>query len=1032
MNLSPNPAAFTVRRWQFTLLAFAMLFCLGLASFFSIARSEDPHFPIPIMITTAVLPGADARDVEELLVKPLEDAVDRLDDVKEIRSTATDGVAVVLVEFDWSSDPQKKYEEVLREINAIRATLPSGLTRLETRRARTTETTIRQVALVSETLPWRDLEKEAERLRERLDRAPGVRQALYVGAPRSEARVAVDIGRLAELGLSPTQVSDALRNAGADVPLGSVQAGDRRFNVKTAGAYETLEAIRAVPVRAASGRVVRVSDVAVVDWATDEPTHLTWINGERAVILAVKQRDRIDVFKVRDFVEQALDAHEPTLPASIRLVRAFDQAANVQNRLNKLYRDFGIALGLVLITLAPLGTRAALVVMVSIPTSLLIAVFGLQQAGFTLNQLSIAGFVLALGLLVDDSIVVVENIARRIREGENRVDAAINGTAQIGVAVIGCTATLMLAFLPLMFLPEGAGMFIKSLPVAVLLTVGASLFVSLTIIPFLASRLLNAHEEEGGNWLLRKVTAGIHAFYRPLLHRALARPWLWLAGIMALCATAFPVMGMIGQSLFPPAGIPEFIIRIETPDGTALRRTEQALDHAEAILEKRRADGEVNWYISNLGRGNPQVFYNIFQREVATNYAEIVVQKASWKTSTALPWLDALRSDLEAFPGARFTVVVFENGPPVEAPIVVRIKGEDLGVLKQMAAQVTAAIEATPGTRDVDNPMRLDRTDIDLGINEAQAAALGIPAGLERRVARLALAGETASRLRDEDGEEFPVVVRLPNVEGNDVSALDRIMVPTGSGGLAPLSGFATPELVSAPAAINRFNGERAVTITARTQTGFLTSAVSADVLARVTQAVKPAPGYAIEQGGQAAAQATSFSGIGVAFLIALFGILAVLVLEFGKFRTAIVVAGIIPLGIFGAVMALAVTGNSLSFTATIGIVALIGIEIKNSILLVDFTEQLRREGVELMDAIEQAGEVRFLPVLLTSVTAIGGLIPLTLDQSGLYSPLAIAIIGGLVTSTFLSRVATPVMYYLTARGEEKRRLQGVQAASGL
>ena len=490
-----NPASFTVERWQFTLLAFALLGLLGLNAFQSIPRSEDPHFPIPIVITNVVLPGADAKDVEELLVKPIEDVVDGLDDVKEVRSVAADGVATIIVEFEWSTNPERKYDEVIREVNAIRNTLPSGIVRLETRRARTTETNILQVALVSDLVPWKTMDRVADDLREDLARSPGVRKAEYWGAPRSEARVSIDAGRLATMRLSPTQVADALRNAGIDTPIGAVHAGERRFNVKTKGAYKSLEQIKDVPVFASANRVVRVRDVADVSWDTAEASHLTFLNGKRAMLVTVKQRDKVDVQRVRDGLEGRLDAFEKRLPAGIRLERAFDQSVNVNHRLGSLYRDFGIALGLVLITLLPLGIRAGFVVMLSIPMSLLIGIFWLQNAGFTLNQLSIAGFVLSLGLLVDDSIVVTENIARRIREGEDRVSAAINGTGQIAVAVLGCTATLMLAFLPLLFLPEGSGQFIRSLPVTVLLTIAASLFVSLTVIPFLASRMLNKHED---------------------------------------------------------------------------------------------------------------------------------------------------------------------------------------------------------------------------------------------------------------------------------------------------------------------------------------------------------------------------------------------------------------------------------------------------------------------------------------------------------------------------------------------------------
>lgn len=1014
--MSFDPAGFAVRRWQFTLVAFALLTVLGLNAFFSIPRSEDPHFPIPIMVVRAVLPGAEPTEMEQLVADPLEDALDGLDDVDEIRSTSQDGAAVVQVSFDWSVEPDRKYDEVVREVNAIRSRLPDGLALLEVRRARTTEVAIVQVALVSDHLPMRRLEKVAERLRERLARTPGVRQAEYWGAPPSEVQVALDLPKLSALQLPATAVADALAAAGAEAPIGAVHAGDRRFNVKSGGAFRDLEAIRQTPVRSVDGRVVRVQDVAQVGWAQAEATHLTRFNGQRALFVTVKQKDGADVAKVTRSVNAALDEFERSLPPGVKLERAFQQSENVKHRLNRLFRDFGLALTLVLITLLPLGLRAGVVVMMSIPLSLLMGLAVMQGFGFTLNQLAIAGFVLSLGLLVDDSIVVTENIARRLREGEDRTAAAVNGTRQISLAVLGCTATLMLAFLPLMALPEGSGAYIRSLPVAVLTTVGASLIVSLTIVPFLASRILSRHEDPEGNALLRTINGGIHRFYTPILHRALARPWIALAIILGICATTIPMLGAIGSSLFPAAETPQFIVRIETQQGTALAKTDEALRFVERRLAQEEA---IVWRAANLGRGNPQIFYNVNQAEPQPNYAEVYASLEAWEPGESGALLDALRRDFDRYPGARIRVIVFENGPPIEAPIAVRLQGQNLEVLKALAGQAEGVLKATPGARDVVNPMRLDRTDLELGLDEAKAAALGVPAGAGRRIARLALSGEPVARYRDADGDDYAVNVRLPMAGRNELAALEDIYLPTTTGSAVPLGVVAEPELTSSPARIDRIDRLRTVTVTAYVSTGYLTSAVTEDVVARLERELNLPPGYTLSLGGQAEAQSESFAGLGAAIMIAVFGILAVLVLEFGKFKTALVVAGIIPLGLFGAVTALWITGNSMSFTATIGMIALIGIEIKNSILLVDFTEQLRRGGMALRPAIERAGEVRFLPVLLTSVTAIAGLTPLALEGSGLYSPLAIAIIGGLVTSTVLSRVATPVMYWLLSRGEK-------------
>jgi multidrug efflux pump subunit AcrB len=1021
-----DPAGFAVRRWQFTLVAFALLTMLGLNAFFSTPRSEDPHFPIPIMIVRAVLPGAEPTEMEQLIADPLEDVLDGLDDVDEIRSTSQDGAAVIQVLFNWDVDTDRKYDEVVREVNALRPRLPDGLALLEVRRARTTEVAVIQVALVSEHLPMRRLEKVAERLRERLARAPGVRQAEYWGAPPSEVRVSLDLARLSALQLPATAVADALAAAGAEAPLGAVHAGERRFNLKAGGAFRDLETIRLTPVRSVDGRVVRVQDVADVAWAQTEPTHLARFNGARAVYVTVKQKDGADVARLTTAVNAALDEFETSLPAGVKLERGFQQSDNVKHRLNRLFRDFGLALTLVLITLLPLGFRAGVVVMMSIPLSLLIGLSIMQGLGFTLNQLAIAGFVLSLGLLVDDSIVVTENIARRLRAGEDRVTAAVNGTRQISLAVLGCTATLMLAFLPLMFLPEGSGAYIRSLPVAVLTTVAASLLVSLTIIPFLASRILSRHEDPEGNALLRAINGAIHRIYSPVLHRALARPWLALAIILGICATTIPMLGAIGSSLFPPAETPQFLVRIETQQGTSLAKTDEALRYVEGRLAQEEA---IVWRAANLGRGNPQIFYNVNQAEPQPNYAEVYASLEAWEPAESPALLDKLRADFDRYPGARIRVIVFENGPPIEAPIAVRLQGQDLNVLKALAAQAEAVLKATPGARDVSNPMRLDRTDLDLGLDEGKAAALGVPAGAGRRITRLALSGEGVARFRDPDGDDYAVNVRLPMDARNEISALQDIYLPTISGQTVPMGAVSTPALTSSPARIDRVDRQRTVTITAYVGTGFLTSAVTAKALERLEAELALPPGYSLQLGGQAEAQSDSFAGLGAAVLIAVFGILAVLVLEFGKFKTALVVAGIIPLGLFGAVAALWLTGNSMSFTATIGMIALIGIEIKNSILLVDFTEQLRRTGMALRPAIERAGEVRFLPVLLTSVTAIAGLTPLALENSGLYSPLAIAIIGGLVTSTVLSRVATPVMYWLLSRGE---REPAVTEESGL
>ncbi|TRW17504.1 efflux RND transporter permease subunit [Glacieibacterium frigidum] len=1011
-----NLIDFAVRRWQITLVLFALLSAIGISAFVGIPRSVDPHFTGPNVLVIATQPGADPSDMEQTVAKPIEDVLQGLDDIDRVQSFSSDSVSIIAAEFSWETDPELHYNDVVREVNALRGNLPASLQPLEFRRFRTTEAAVLQFALVSETASFRRLEKIAKDLRERLNQVDGVRGTRMWGVPTPELRVAIDPGRLAQLGLPVTTVTDALKNGGTDLPPGAVQSGNQRYNVEAGGAYRSVAEVAATPVRADGGRVIRVRDIATVDWGYEERPTLTRFNGERAIWVTLTQKAGLNVLDIQKDALATAETFRSTLPPDVKLEVGFDQSRDISIKLGHLTRDFAIALALVLLTLLPLGFRASLVVMVSVPLSLAIGCAVLSFAGFTLNQLAISGFIIALGLLVDDSIVVVENIARRLREGEDRETAAINGTRQIAVAVVGCTAVLLLAFLPLAFLPEGSGKFIRSLPVAVFGTVAGSLLVSLTIVPFLASRILPRTEKEHGNRALQIINGAIQRFYAPALHWSLTHPRRALLAATALCAASLGLIPLIGTSLFPPADTPYFLVQVNAPEGAALAQTDRAVRFVEAELKR---EPQIKTVMANVGRSNPQIFYNQQSNDQRTNIGGVLAVLDEWHPTEGPALVERLRKRFDASPDAQLVIKIFQNGPPVDAPIQIKLRGPDLKVLKTLAAQSEAITRGVAGTRDVSNPVAVDRSRIDLGVDADKAALLGVAPGVVRRSVRLALVGETAGRFRDVEGDSYNVVVRLPLADTQPVSALNQIYIPSTNGGAVPLRQIASPRLDSAPAQIARERQSRQVTLSSQVAPGFLTSQVNADVLAAL-KAVKLPEGYRYVVGGEADASARAFGGLGPVIAFAVFGILGVLVIEFGRFREVAVVAGVIPLGIVGGIVALFLTGNSISFTAVIGFVALIGIEIKNSILLVDFTTQLRAEGMALREAIEKAGEIRFLPVLLTSVTAVGGLLPLALSGSGLYGPLAWVIIGGLVSSTILSRVVTPVMYLLLIRGDVK------------
>jgi len=1002
-----------VRRWQITLVGFVLLALLGFNAFREIPRAVDPYFPIPLTVVIVTLPGADAAEIEETVAKPLERVLQGLDNVRDIRSTSSDGLASISIWFDYGTDAEQAYDRTVRDVNALRPQLPGGIQRLEIRRPRTTEAAISQIALVSETASWRRMEKYSDDLRERLAALDGVRNTELYGLPAPEVRIALDPARLAERRLPPGLVASAIAQGGVDVPAGAVNSGTRRFNVQSGGAYRSLEAIRAIPLRGGDGQLLTVGDVANVEWAEAERLHITRLNGQRAVFIGVRKKDMTDTLVLRDRLKTVKEQFEQQLPPDIKLVSAFDQSNDIERKLNQLAKDFGIALVLVLVTLLPLGPRASLVVMLSIPTSLAIGLTGLNILGYSLNQLTVSGFIVALGLLVDDSIVVTENIERHIRMGKDRVTAAIEGTREITLAVLGSTGVLIFAFLPLANLPETAGDFTRSLPMAVLLTVAASLLVSLSLVPFAASRLLSAQQGHEGNRFLQWVTERIEHWYRPALHWSLANPHKTVWGAMAACILMFATVPWIGFSLFPKADVPYFLVRIEAPEGSSLATADKAVREVAAIMQSKP---EVQDVMENTGRSNPQIYYNALPREADTRFGELFVTLKDFSPSETPALVEKLRRELERYPAARVTVEQFEQGPPIDAPIAIRISGPELGELKRLSAQFAATLRQTPGTRDVVDPLAIDRIDLDLSVDPAKAGLLNVAPDAVRRTLRLAISGERASTLRDAEGDAYPVVVRLPFEREVPAAILDQVYVSSLTGASIPLSQLTTPKLQAGPATINRYKLQRLVTVTSFVKDGYLASKVNADALERVRKLPLP-PGYSISVGGQAEVSERNNKGVGGIAMLAVFGILCVLVLEFGRFREVTVVAGVVPLGLFGGLWALILTGNSLSYLAIIGFIALIGIEIKNSILLVDFTTQLRQQGRELMEAIERAGEIRFLPVLLTSVTAIGGLLPLALSGSPLYAPLAWVIIGGLVSSTLLSRIVIPAMYLLLVRG---------------
>jgi multidrug efflux pump subunit AcrB len=1008
-----NITKFAVKNYQFTLIVFVLLAAIGINSLFNMPRGEDPDIEAPTFSAIAIYPGTSPKDMEDLVVNPIEKRFNAMDDVKRIRSTIDDGLAVVQIEFTYSTDPDKKYQDVIRELNAVRADLPADILSLDIQRFRPSDVSILQVALLSETAPYKHLQDWSRKLKEQLEKIKTLKNVDNWAFPRQQVRVSLDLEKLSQSRIPLNTVLQAIQGENVNIPGGSIDMGSRKFNIKTSGEYKSVDEIRNTIVSSVGGKIIYVKDLADVDFNYEEQSYIGRLNGKRAVFVTASRKSGTNIFTVEKEMDPVLEKFRSGLPPGIGFEKSFNNAQSVRTRLGHFTRDFGLAILLVLITLLPLGPRASIVVMISIPLSLLIGLFLLDIFHFTINQLSIVGMVVALGLLVDDSIVVVENIERYLRMGYSRKDAAVAATRQISLAVVGCTATLIFAFLPLMFLPEAAGDFIRSLPAAVVTTVLASLFVSLTIVPFLSSRLLSAHEHPEGNLFLRGLHRLINGSYRRLLHGAISRPVLTLLIALGVFLGSLMLIPSVGFSVFPASEKPMFLINIQTPLGTSLAATDTVARWVEKQISHLP---DLKNYATNVGRGNPRIYYNVIPQNEVSNYAQLFIQLNETPFLRKRQMIDSLRQRFRDYPGAKIEVKDFEQGPPIEAPIAIRLFSEDLDTLRNLAFRVEDLLKKTAGTMYVNNDLTTLKTDIKVNVNKEKAGMLGVPVAEIDRTVRLAITGLDIGKFRKDDDKDNDCYINvcLPRGPHQTLDALNKVYVSSYTGNSLPLSDLANIEFQSSPTSINHYDKDRYTTVTAFVRNGYNTTKVTEGILKQLDKMSFPR-GASYMAAGEVESKQQSFGGLGPIILLTIFGILGILILEFKTFRGTLIVLSVVPLGIIGAVLILLATGNTFSFVAVIGIIALVGIEVKNSILLVDYTDQLRRAGKGLDEAIQEAGETRFVPIILTTLTAIGGLTPLVAENNPLYSPLALVIIGGLLSSTVLTRIVTPVLYKLLA-----------------
>ena len=1006
-----NLPQLSIRNHQFTLTAFAFLLIMGIASFFNMPRREDPALDIPNVLVIAVYPGANPEDIESQVVDVLEEAINELDDLKEIQTTIRDGVAIMEVEFNFGIDSDEKFDEVQRQVNQSREEMPEGLYQLDVKKMSTNTVTIMQIGLISETADYALLKSEAERLKRQIEKGDGVRKVEVEAYPEQEVRIALNPVLMKEMGIALDDVERAIQSNNANIPGGAVKVSNKLFNIKTSGKYTSLDQIRNTVVGAYQGRIVYLKNIAGVFFGFEDERWLARYNSERAVYINVQQKDGFNIYSVTDPIKEKLS--KANLAGDIRLAYIFDQSEGVTERVAGFLGNLvqGIVLVGAIIFLV-LGIRSASLVMLAIPFSILIGLWVVDQFGFALQQMSIAGLVVALGLLVDNSIAIIENIERLLTQGYSREEAAIKGTQQLVAPMASATLTTILAFIPIVMMPDTTGAFIKALPTTVIATLAASFIVAVTLTPFLASRLLKESikgELRQTTPLFRSLKRFVEGPYRNALEWALRRKTIIISLAVLSLLGALALFPLVGVAFFPKAEKPQFRITVQLPNGNNLDATDRAVLYVESILD---TIPDIKYYAANVGHGNPRIYYNVASENYSNTFGEVLVVLEEYNITRFYELLEQLRDTFGEYPNARIDVREFVQGPPSEAPVAIKVYGTGLDKLQSYAREVENIVRSTEGTVNVDNPIRNNSTDIYFQVNRDKAMMLGVPTHVVDKSIRSFVNGSAIGKFRDKDGEDYNMVMRFDYEEQFRLEDFDKISVQSVSGRFIPLKHLAHVSFAEAPSRITHLDNERTATILADLKKDYTLDQVIHDI-DRQLQQLDWEDGYSYVYKGDLESRNESFGGMGIASAMALLLILGVLIIQFRSFSQPLIIFSALPLAIIGSILALLATGINFSFTAFIGLTSLIGIAINNSIVLVDFANEMRREGASVLEAAQQAGEVRFIPIVMTTLTTILGLLPLTLMGGSLWAPMGWTIIGGLLTSTTFVLLLVPVLFVL-------------------
>jgi len=989
------------------------LVTLGLFSMRRLPIDMMPDVEIPVLSIITEYPGASPETVEREVSKKIEEAVNPIAGVKHVNSISREGLSTVIVEFNLEVKVNDVSQEARAKINGVRRELPDGMKEPVIQKFDFKAIPVISLAVQSPGMPPRELTELADRkIKRRLESIPGVSKAKLIGASNREIAVNLDPVRLAALSMGVDEVVAGLTSENVNTPLGRLTRGSVEMPLRISGKPHDASEYSQMVIGRRSGQPVRLGDVATVVDGVEEQRTLAVINGKPAVAIDITKQTKANTVDVVDNVRAAVAALQKEVPAGVQIQVVRDTSTFIRESVADVYNTLilGGLLTIVIVFLFLNSWRSTVITGLTLPISVISSFIVMYFLNMTINTLTLMALSLAIGLLIDDAIVVRENIVRHLEAGQDHFEAAREGTAEIGLAVLATSMSIIAVFVPVAFMKGIMGRFFYQFGLTVAFAVLVSLFVSFTLDPMLSSRWHDPDIDRAGrrNWLQRGLDRFNDWFermaegYKRVIAWSLDHRVVVVAAAFAAFVGGMSLFFVLQTEFMTPMDQGEFALKFKSAPGSSFAETRGRL---EQVLKDLAEFKEVTYTYASIGSGDADTVRD------ATIFVKLLPKDQ--RTVSLKQFVHMARPRLQRIPGVMLNFL--EDPDSFQRPLAVAVQGDDIATLKKYAGQLKAEMWKIPGIVDIEASMEQDLPEYRLVVNRERAAASGLGSGAVANTVAMLIGGQAVSTYEDEAGEGVNVRVRLPQPLREDVTQVNdlKMTVPGAQGvALVPLADLVTFTRAVSPAEINRRDLTRQVTVEANLDQ--LPLGTASNLAMAAGAKLDMAPGYKLLQGGDTEMMIESFGYMGEALLLAIIFVYLILAAQFESFIDPLAIMLSLPLSIVGMAGTLVLTGDTINIMSLIGLIMLMGLVTKNAILLIDYTKVLRGRGMDRRTALINAGRTRLRPILMTTSAMIFGMLPLFFalgEGAEFRAPMARAVVGGLITSTLLTLIVVPVVY---------------------